>query len=265
VVRYIKQLCRLLAGQEALMKGILAGSVLLLTIIGQVPAHAQNPGLVAPVTAGAATATGFIWAGPYIGAYAGYGIGTATATGTAGAFDEGVNGLTLGLNPRGAFGGITVGLNQQAGNFVWGVEADAGYLNLRDAANPPPGFDDDAGTVAYGFYATLAARFGIAMDRTLLFARAGGLIAQYLGTYGDTDGVGGPFDLTDQTTLGGPQFGYVLGAGAEFAFDANWTAKLEYNFLNLGTDTTTNSDGDTYTHRNQTHLIRFGLNFLFGN
>ncbi len=247
------------------MKGILAGSVLLLTIIGQVPAHAQNPGLVAPVTAAPPVATGFIWAGPYIGVYGGYGFGQSQATGTTGdPFDEGgITGLTLRLNPQGAFGGVTVGYNQQTGNVVWGVEGEAGYLGLRAAANPAPGFTDDAGTVAYGFYATLAARFGIAMDRTLLFARAGGIIAQYIGTYGDYDG--GVPDTFDQTTLGGPQFGYVIGAGAEFAFDANWTAKLEYNFLNLGTDTTTNNAGDTYTHRNQAHLIKFGLNFLFGN
>lgn len=254
------------------MKGILVGGVLLLTFIGQVPAHAQNPGLVAPVTAAPPPTTGFIWAGPYIGVFGGYGFGRSTATTTDQpggnfGFDEGIDNLTFPVNPTGAFGGVTVGYNQQAGAMVFGVEGDVGYLNLRDTVTTTPGnpigaLDDDTGAVTYGFYATLAARFGIAMDRALLFARAGGIIAQYLGTYGDTDS--GVPDATDQTTLGGPQYGYVIGAGAEFAFGADWTAKLEYNFLNLGTDTTTNVDGDTFTHRNQAHLIRFGLNFLFG-
>jgi outer membrane immunogenic protein len=186
-----------------------------------------------------------------------------------------VAGLTLQLNPRGVFGGVTVGYNQQTGNLVFGVEGETGFLNLRDTATFTAGLpggelntalDDDTGTVRYGWYAALAARFGIAMDRTLLFARAGGIIAQYTGTYGDLDGAApGTIDPTDLTTLGGPQYGYLLGAGAEFTFDANWTARLEYNFFNLGTDTTTNSDGDTFTHRNQAHLIKFGLNFLLGN
>jgi outer membrane immunogenic protein len=243
------------------MRAILVGGVLLLTFIGQVPAHAQNQGLVAPVMAGPPVTTGFIWAGPYIGVFGGYGFGRSTATTTDApggnfGFDEGADNLTFPLNPTGVFGGVTVGYNQQAGAMVFGVEGDVGYLNLRDTVTTTPGnpigaLDDDTGTVTYGFYATL------------LFARAGGIIAQYLGTYGDLDG--GVPDLGDQTTLGGPQYGYVIGAGAEFAFGADWTAKLEYNFLNLGTDTTTNVDGDTFTHRNQAHLIRFGLNFLFGN
>ena len=70
-------------------------------------------------------------------------------------------------------------------------------------------------------------------------------------------------DPSDATALGGPQYGYLVGAGAEFAFDTNWTAKLEYNYFNLGADTTTNGDGDFFNHRNSAHLIRFGLNYLF--
>ena len=47
--------------------------------------------------------------------------------------------------------------------------------------------------------------------------------------------------------------------------DRNWTAKLEYNYFNLGTDTTNNADGDVFIHRNAAHLIRFGLNYLLPN
>lgn len=261
------------------MRAILVGGVLLLTFIGQVPAHAQNQGLVAPVTAGPAPTTGFIWAGPYIGVFGGYGFGRSTATGTGmgtlGPFDDAALGLALPVTPRGVFGGVTVGYNQQTGTAVFGLEGEGGYLNLAGTTNNTAGLpgadpngvlDDDTGTVRYGWYAALAARFGIAMDRTLLFAKAGGIISQYTANYADLDGAApGTIDPFDQTTLGGPQYGYVLGAGAEFAFGADWTAKLEYNYFNLGIDTTTNSDGDTYTHRNQAHLIRFGLNFLLGN
>ncbi|MGD9739478.1 MAG: outer membrane protein [Bauldia sp.] len=216
----------------------------------------------------AAPAPTFDWTGPYVGFYAGYGFGYSAATGTTpGAFDEGVAGLTLPVDPRGVLGGVTVGYNQQAGAFVFGVEGTGGYLNLNGTNALTGGgdvnatLDDDTGTVNYGWYGTVAARLGVAMDRTLLFATAGGIVTQFSSVYGDLDGA---LDAADATVLGGPQFGYVLGGGAEFAFDTNWTAKLEYNYFNLGTDTTgNNTPGDAFSQRNSAHLVRFGLNYLF--
>lgn len=219
----------------------------------------------------------FSWTGPYVGVFGGYGFGMSSATNDAtvttgvgdgpGGFDDGDLPLTMALSPRGLLGGVAVGYNHQSGSVVVGAEATGGYLGLSDAfsafiADGPNGvLDDDEGSVGYGWYATLSGRVGVALDQTLLFATAGGIVTQYSASYGDLDG--GATDLSDQTTLGGPQFGYLLGGGAEFAFDSNWSAKLEYNFVNLGSDTTTNADGDSFTHNNRAHLIRFGLNYLF--
>ncbi len=230
-----------------------------------------------PIPAQAPAAPIFTWTGPYIGVFGGYGLGHSSATndptqGNGDGFDEGNAAVTLGLTPTGAFGGVTLGYNQQAGTFVIGGEVTGGYLALGDAFSlfvddtPDGVLNDDEGTVGYGWYATLAGRVGVAFDRTLLFATAGGIITQYSATYGDLTGPGpGTPTAGDTTTLGGPQLGYLVGGGAEFAFDANWTAKLEYNYFNLGTDTTTNTDGDVFVHRNDAHLVRFGLNFLIPN
>ena len=242
------------------MNRILVAGAALLAFAGT--ALAQGPA-AAPV---------FTWNGPYVGAFGGYGFGYAGATNDADAgagngFDDGLLDLTLGLAPRGAFGGVTLGFNSQSGAFVVGGEINGGYLALADAfslfvADGPNGIlDDDEGAVSYGWYATFAARVGLAFNRTLLFATAGGIITEYAGAYGDlNDGVTDP---TDATTLFGPQYGYIVGAGAEFAFDSGWTARLEYSFFDLGTDTTTNLDDDVFIHRNNAHLVRFGLNFLF--
>lgn len=241
------------------MKRVLLTGVVLAMLSGA--AAAQSPG--APV---------FNWTGPYIGAFGGYGFGYTTAdndptAGAGDAFDEGAAAVGIDLMPRGVIGGVTLGYNRQAGAFVVGAEANAGYLALADAfelfvADGPNGtIDDDEGMATYGWYATVAARVGVAFDRTLLFATAGGIITQYVGEFGDLDG--GATDPLDATVLAGPQYGYIVGGGAEFAFDANWTARLEYNFFNLGTDTTTNDDGDIFVHRNNAHLVRFGLNYLF--
>ncbi len=232
---------------------------------------------VAVVNAPAPPPPAFSWSGPYVGVFAGYGFGYSSATNDAavvggagdgpGGFDDGNLPLSLGLNPRGPFGGLTVGYNYQSGALVVGAEATGGYLSLSDAFSEFAGdgtngvLDDDEGAVSYGWYATLAGRVGVAMDRTLLFATAGGIMTQYTGTYGDLDG--GATDPSDQTVLSGPQFGYLVGGGAEFAFDTNWTARLEYNFFNVGSDTTTNADGDQFDHVNRAHLVKFGLNYLF--
>lgn len=253
------------------MRKILVASAAMVALSGPVLAADALPPVPPPVPVPVPTPApaAFDWTGPYIGFYAGYGFGNSSATGeTAGAFDEGIAGLTLPVEPRGVFGGITVGYTYQAGSFVFGLEGTGGYLNLSgttvaDAGNPVGALDDDIGTVNYGWYGTLAARLGIALDRTLVFATAGGIVTQYDGTYGDATGAPPTFDLTDVTTLGGPQYGYVLGGGAEFALDSNWTAKLEYNYFNLGAATTGNTDGDTFTQRNSAHLVRFGLNYLF--
>lgn len=266
-------MCRL--GVVPPMKRLVLSTAVLMSLSGvAMAADALGPVAAAPPAPPTPT---FSWTGPYVGVFGGYGFGYSSATNDAaitsgigdgpGGFDDGDLALTLGLSPRGLLGGATVGYNYQSGSVVIGAEASGGYLGLSDAfaafvADGPNGvLDDDEGTVGYGWYATLSGRVGVALNQTLLFATAGGILTQYSASYGDLDT--GVTDLSDQTTLGGPQFGYLLGGGAEFAFDSNWTAKLEYNFVSLGTDTTTNADGDSFTHSNRAHLIRFGLNYLF--
>ena len=218
----------------------------------------------------------FTWGGAYVGVLGGVGVGITSATndvviGAGGAFDEGLVPVGLGLTPRGLVGAVTLGYNYQLGQYmVIGAEATGGYLGLADLffdnttdVDGDGNLLDDEGAAAYGWYATLSGRIGVAFERTLLFATAGGIVAQYTATYGDLDG--GVADGNDTTTLTGPQVGWLFGTGAEFAFDLNWTAKLEYNYFNLGTDTTINNDGDIFIHRNAAHLIRFGLNYLLPN
>lgn len=255
------------------MRKLLLASVVIAASGGTALAADAVPPAPAPIPTPPVVVPTFDWTGPYVGFYGGYGFGYSAATGqTSGAFNETVTGLTLPVQPRGFLGGVTVGYNLQTGGFVFGVEGNAGYLSLNGTttfngglpADDPTVLDDDTGTVNYGWYGTLAARLGLALDRTLVFATAGGVVTQFSSVYGDLDPPApGTLNATDATMLGGPQFGYVLGGGAEFAFDTNWTAKLEYNYFNLGTDTTGNGDGETYTQRNSAHLVRFGLNYLF--
>src|SRR5262249_10779650 len=78
---------------------------------------------------------------------------------------------------------------------------------------PPPACNN--------WLATARGRAGYAADRVLLYATAGGAFAN------------GQTNFTGPTTSH-PQSGWTAGGGIEWAFADNWTAKVEYLYVNLG-------------------------------
>ena len=112
---------------------------------------------------------------------------------------------------------------------------------------------------------TLAARFGYAVDRILWYGKAGG------GWVGANS-----FTITDLNTgasiSGGGNntlSGWLIGAGVEWAFAQNWSAKVEYDYLGLGTRTFTVPAGfllagDTFSTGNRNlQMLKVGLNYRF--
>ena len=129
-------------------------------------------------------------------------------------------------NGNGGFlGGGQVGFNYQMRQWVLGVEADlsgaSGDLNWTS---------------------TLAARLGWAFDRWLVYGKVGGAWANI--DFPVYDGV------VKRTSSG-----LLLGVGAEYAFKNNWSAKIEYNRMNVDRDVDAVKVGLNY---------RFGLNPLPG-
>jgi len=70
--------------------------------------------------------------------------------------------------------------------------------------------------------------------------------------------------------------GVLLGAGFEYAFLDNWTAKLEYNYIDYGhplvafTQTCggplfgpDDCPGFSHTRRDTKHILKVGLNYKF--
>jgi hypothetical protein len=74
----------------------------------------------------------------------------------------------------GSLGG-TAGYNLQRGNFVFGVEADIGYMNLNGSgiipSSTPPNHRD--ATLDGGLYGDVTGRLGYAFDCTLVYAKGG--------------------------------------------------------------------------------------------
>jgi outer membrane immunogenic protein len=167
-------------------------------------------------------------------------------------------------------GGGQVGFNYQVDSFVIGVEGDFDWAaNNTHTSNGVivPGLADTFQVSANNrWVATVAARFGYAVGPALFYGKAGG---GWVGADG--------FTVTDVTT--GASFtgsnassngGWLVGAGLEWAFADNWSAKFEYDFLGLSSRTFTVPVGspffvgDTFTTGNlNVQTAKVGINYRF--
>ena len=100
---------------------------------------------------------------------------------------------------------------------------------------------------------TVAARFGIAVDRWLTYGKVGGGWAQDSAAF--TFPSGAPI-WTDTNTHGG----WLLGGGIEYGFKPNWTVKLEYDYLKLGDWTAPTIPAEW---RRDVQMIKMGMNYKF--
>jgi outer membrane immunogenic protein len=167
----------------------------------------------------------YSWAGPYLGANLGYGWGTIENNPT---------------KPSGFLGGIQAGYNWQSGPLVFGVEGDV----------QASGADDRFAAWKFSnpWFGTARGRVGYALNN-IMFYGTGGLAFGEL--RGETLG------LSESHTTSG----WTVGAGAEFGFAQNWTAKVEYLYVDLSSTRFTTITG--VPNRYQSSLVRFGVNYHF--
>lgn len=206
------------------------------------------------------SATNFDWTGGYVGLHLGFARGRSQATEfnpigadaynpnfctvAAGIYTCNLNGQahpglfpissfnaigdTWGMKTTGTIAGVTAGYNWQWGRFVYGVEADYGYLSSAGGSGPSPVSRDDTFLhTAATDYATLRARFGVAFDRLLVFATAGVASGHFNSYVDDPDIAVGV--RTEKTAL---QWGYAIGLGAEYAVTDHIILKADW--LNMG-------------------------------
>jgi len=187
------------------------------------------------------------WAGIYLGANGGYGFANSTwSTST----------LSGALKTSGFVGGGTLGVNFQFGRFVFGAETDldgSGMINRSGAfgticANAGFASCQTRNT----WQGTTRGRAGFALDRVFLYATGGA-------AYGNVEAVAN--GLTNTTT----KAGWTAGAGVEVAItEWNWTAKLEYLYVDLGNGScTTACPGPAFNVGFAESLVRAGVNYKF--
>jgi opacity protein-like surface antigen len=167
--------------------------------------------------------TGFNWTGLYVGAQAGAGSNSIAWR------DYDPSGK---FSTTGGFGGGQIGADVQLGVMVFGVEAEIAGGNIGGSRR----FMQDLIAVDLktrtDWLATATARIGmVTNDRWLTYVK-GGIAAAH-----DQHSLSLAMDPLSADLAGSRiHTGFVIGAGVEYAFASNWSAKLEYNYVELGSD-----------------------------
>ncbi len=185
----------------------------------------------------------------------------------------------IGNNPRvmGALGGFELGYNYQfANHVVVGVEGDIGASNLNGAKTCSN--EQNLALLltcrdSSNWMATVAGRLGYSWDRTLFYVKAGGAWADDRTStsciFGPLSGVVGVcVNAVGAPTTGfnssGTRSGWLVGYGTEFDLGKNWSAKAEYDYIDLGSRTATMSDGVTVMRDSGAiSQVKIGVNYRF--
>ncbi|MGE5159749.1 MAG: carbohydrate porin [Gemmatimonas sp.] len=192
------------------------------------------------------------WTGFYVGGHFGYGGGSLGPGSNA----LPQQGIFFPHSPTGLIGGYQMGYNRQfADHVVLGLEADASFTSPTDQpalARAPAPFN-----TTLDYVGTLRGRIGYAFGRWMPFATGGFAWGH---THVDVNDGSGAFIKHYQT-------GWTAGLGLEFAVSGNWTAKLEYDYIDLARRTYDLSafalPGVKVEPR--IHLAKVGLNYQFGD
>ncbi len=226
------------------MKRILIAGALALAAGGQaLAADLPQPG--PPPTYFKAPPPVFTWSGIYIGINGGYAFGDSNWSSPPPP--------TGNFSTDGFLVGGTIGGNYQWGQFVLGIEADGDWQNLNGTTYNTCG--SYGCTTQSDWLATVRGRVGYAWDRVLFYGTGGA-------AFGDLQAAAGvlPFNSTTQ-------IGWTAGGGVEFAFTPNWTAKVEYLYVDLGTQScpvgSCSKSGNPTSVSLTENVVRAGINYKF--
>ena len=166
----------------------------------------------------------YSWAGPYIGGNLGYAWGSVEHNPT---------------KPSGFAGGVQAGYNFQTGPWVFGIEGDIQASGAEQTFAP--------WKFSNPWFGTLRGRAGYALNNVLFYGTGGLAFGELRAS---------TFGLSESHT----NAGWTLGVGAEMGFAPNWSAKVEYLYVDL------NSSNFVITGASNGYrfgLVRAGVNYHF--
>lgn len=233
-------------------RSLLLGAVSALAMIAS--AHAANLSAPAPAIA-EAPAPIWNWAGFYAGVNGGWIWNQGGLSDRADEWlvlcPDGPNSCFVGHGEdrrqgelSGGFGGGQIGFNLQHDRLVYGLEADIQGSSLSTSRNAipddfDPHFSHAHADVNLDWFGSVRGRVGLLPVPNLLVYITGGVAFGGFSEHLRHDFGGGAWSpwssgdniSTDQSDV---HAGWDLGAGLEYAFSPAWSAKLEYQFFDLG-------------------------------
>jgi outer membrane immunogenic protein len=175
------------------------------------------------------------------------------------------------VSVSGWLAGGQIGADYQIENWVIGVEGQASWTNAKGSATCGGLGTPDAAAVLAGSctakldnLGTAAVRAGYAFDRLLVYGKGGAAWTndnyQVKFTTATTNLLFSANEL---------RWGWMVGAGVEYAFTDSWTAKIEYNYMDLGADSLRLQDQYSSTFldtniREKMNVIKIGVNYRLG-
>jgi outer membrane immunogenic protein len=227
------------------LTAFLAAPAMAADIPARIPVKAPPPVVVAA----------YSWSGCYIGIHGGGAWGNKRwydATGFEFVDREhDVDGFLVGGQ---------LGCNWQSGQWVFGIEGQAAWADVEGSV--------DSFGVRYRTEAdilgSIAARIGWAFDRTLLYVKGGAAFAHEGHTIGTPGGV---IAFEAEKEL---RWGWMVGAGLEYAFSGAWSGKIEYNYNNFGTEDISLCPVPgpglcgTEQIKQHIHIVKVGINYRWG-
>lgn len=217
------------------------------------------------------------WNANYIGFHAGasrqeWGINTANVRlfpgfWSFGGFDEGPADRAWSskfeFSDTVGFGGVQISLMREWGNLVLGVEGSYSHSVAGIRVDPvgTRGGLDNYVRLNLKSRVTAAARIGWNAGNFMPYAKIGYAAVQVVGDASDTDSFA--IDRFDRTTVDSRKHGLVIGAGVELLLNQSWSARLEWDHLDLNKFQTTNLEGEPFSHKIITQNVTLGLNYRF--
>jgi len=240
------------------------------------PARAADLPLKAPATP---FVERFTWTGCYLGAHVGGAWMRNSVTDPVLLVQDNANlggpgfttvgPTTVGVNQDGVVAGGQIGCDYQfPQNFVLGIEGAASGGTMKGSrvvALPDSPPDTALVSVKTDFVTALTGRAGYAVDHWLFYARGGVAWANskysVTGTFNGGAGLGLPFDFEGLSI----RTGWTVGAGAEWAFAQDWSARLEYAYYDFGSHTATMNDvvngPGPLSFKTTMQTVKLGVNF----
>jgi outer membrane immunogenic protein len=194
------------------------------------------------------------WSGLYIGIDGGFGWGSADLSAVL---------VDPKFDVTGGFAGSHIGYNWQRDRAVFGIEADLHGAGIDGFKLLSEGSAFAAAQTSLHWFSTVRGRLGYTLENLLLYATGGFAV----GGVEDKLILVNPITSIPTNTAKNNQTatGYAVGGGLQFLFNPSWSAKLEYQYLDFGSETLFTSliSGETATARfvHAYDTMRVGLSY----